>query len=161
MSHSSDSFEDNCQILILVPRTERHNPCLKRLQMILPSCSWYSFCYITLPKRTQHSTVTKSKTWTFFCFFTYFRIQKLLKVYTTCSKQQMGTHALNLEAAHMDLCWGLLKVPSQSWEYQSKGSTPTKRTFSFALLGNIKHVYPVSAHTTALQYAPHNKIVPH
>lgn len=40
--------------------------------------------------------------------------------YTQSSKQQMGTHALNLEAAHMDLCWQLVEVPSQSWEPQNK-----------------------------------------
>ena len=147
MSHSSNSFKDNCQILILVPRTQRHNPYLKRLQAILPSCSCYSSCYTTLPK-ALHTAQWPSQEWGHFCFFFYFRIQTPSKVGTICSKQQMGTHALNSEAAHMDLCWRILEVPSESWE---QGSTPTKRTFPFVLLSNIKDVYTVSAHRTASQ----------
>lgn len=157
MSHSSDSFKDNAQISISVPRTQRHNPCLKSLQMILPSCSWNSSCYTTLPKRTQHSTVTKSKTRTFFCFFFYFRIQKLSKVYTifkaadgyTCFEFRICSHGSMLTACRSSFT--KLRTSEQ-------GSTPTKRTISFVLLGNIKHVYLVSAHRRALQYSPHEKI---
>lgn len=49
--------------------------------------------------------------------------------YTQSSKQQMGTHALNLESAHMDLCWQLVEVPSQSWEPQNKAQHLQREQF--------------------------------
>lgn len=136
MSHSSDSFKGNCQILVLVPRTQRHNPCLKRLQMIFPFCSWYSSFYVTLPKKPNTAQWPRKNIWFFFWFFfNYFRTQKLSKAYTICSKQQLGTRVLNLEVAHLDLCWGLLEVPSQSPEHQNKAQH--LRTLCFVLLGNV------------------------
>lgn len=65
----------------------------------------------------------------------YFRTQMLSKAHTVCSKQQLGTHASNLDVAHLYLCWGLLEVLSHSPEHQNKAQH--LRTLCFALLGNV------------------------
>lgn len=148
MSHSSDSFKGNCQILILVPRTQRHNPCLKRPQLIFPFCSWYSSFYITLPKKPNTAQWPSQKhevfsgfclcfCWVFICFgFFLFQDPEAVKGRHNLLKAAVGhTHALNSEVAHLDLCWGLSEVLSQSPEHQNKAEH--LRTLRFLLLGSV------------------------
>lgn len=109
---------------------------LKRLQMILPSCSWNSSCYTTLPKG-PNTAQWPSQKYELFSVSSSISGSRSCQRYTQSSKQQTGTHALNLEAAHMDLCWQLVEVPSQSWEPQNKAQHLQREhfpLFSLAIL---------------------------
>lgn len=149
MSHSSDSFKGNCQILILVPRKQRHTRYLKRPQLIFSILQLVQLLLYNTAKETQHSTVTKPKTRSFFLFFVcgfvgflfvlwFFLFQDLeaVKGIHNQLKTVAGhTHAWNSEIAHLCLCWGLSEVPSQSPEHQNKAEH--LRTLCFLLLGSV------------------------